>query len=281
MATIAELLQCQQQLTSISDSAALDVELLLSHCLQKTRSYLKAWPEAEVPEAQQQQFQELLARRVQGEPIAYLIGEAGFWTLDLQVSSATLIPRPETELLVEKSLGLFADHEQISVLDLGTGTGAIALALASEKPAWKVVGCDRESEAVKLAEHNRQSCRLNNVEIVQSNWFQSLDEQHFDLIVSNPPYIDKADPHLQQGDVRFEPLTALVADKHGMADIETIIKQAPDYLNDQGWLLFEHGYEQGEKVRQCFQTTGFDAVFTERDLAGHERVTGGCYIQHV
>ena len=278
MATVAELLSQRQQLVACSDSPALDIAMLLCHCLQKPSSYLRAWPEAEVPEPARQQFQSLLERRITGEPVAYLIGERGFWSLDLQVSPCTLIPRPETELLVELALAKISAKTAASILDLGTGTGAIALALAAERSDCMIKACDITAQAVALAESNRQKYSLDNVEIFQSNWFAALSDQSFDLIVSNPPYIDSADKHLQQGDVRFEPRSALVADSKGLADIATIIRQAPAYLSDHGWLLLEHGYDQATAVQALLATAGFEQVFTQQDLAGLDRVTGACYI---
>jgi release factor glutamine methyltransferase len=275
MTTVAEALQSKQQLEGISDSAALDVELLLCHCLQKSRSYLRAWPEANIPEDIESQFKQLLQRRQQGEPVAYLLGERGFWTLDLAVSPATLIPRPETELLVEKALSLMADKSSAHVLDLGTGTGAIALALASEQPNWTLTASDVEPSAVTLAESNRQRLDLNNVTVLQSNWFESIAEAQFDLIVSNPPYIDPEDPHLQQGDVRFEPRSALVASNHGLGDIELIVAAAAQYLRASAWLVFEHGYDQGEQSRVLLREAGFTQVFTDKDIAGMDRISGG------
>ncbi|MEE8057138.1 MAG: peptide chain release factor N(5)-glutamine methyltransferase [Pseudomonadales bacterium] len=273
--TIAELLSQRNRLQALSDTAALDTELLLCHCLQKNRSYLRCWPQVSVSNEIEQHFLSLLARREQGEPIAYLIGERGFWSLDLQVSPATLIPRPETELLVEKSLALLSAYPRANVLDLGTGTGAIALALAREKSSWQVLACDVEAQAVSLAETNRRNLALDNVVIIQSDWFKAITKQCFDLIVSNPPYIDREDPHLRIGDVRFEPRSALVADNKGLADIEEIIVNAHAYLSDQGWLLLEHGYNQGEDVRDLLQQGGFNHIFTNQDFASVDRISGG------
>lgn len=275
MTSVAELLSQRQRLEDVSDSPGLDVELLLCFCLQKERSYFRAWPEAEVTADQQQRFQQLLDRRLNGEPVAYLIGERGFWSLDLAVNSSTLIPRPETELLVEKTLTLLADKNSATVLDLGTGTGAIALALASERSDWLVEACDVQVEAVALAQSNQKKYVLDNVQIFQSDWFESVARDQFDLIVSNPPYIDPDDIHLNTGDVRFEPRSALVAAKKGLADIEKIISQAQAYLNDCGWLVFEHGYDQAAAVRELLVLAGFDQVFTEQDLAGMDRISGG------
>jgi release factor glutamine methyltransferase len=275
MTSIAELLLQRERLIAVSDTAALDVELLLCHCLQKSRSYLRGWPTAQVPLAAEQQFQQLLQRREQGEPIAYLMGERGFWNLDLAVSPATLIPRPETELLVEKSLQLFSANVAIKVLDLGTGTGAIALALASERSQWHITACDVEPAAVALAEKNRKKYQLDNVLLLQSDWFSAVGTQRYDLIVSNPPYIDATDIHLQQGDVRFEPRSALVSEDQGLAAIKKIVDTAPEFITPAGWLLLEHGYNQAQAVRAILRQAGFDQVFTEQDLAGMDRVSGG------
>ncbi|MGK0442324.1 MAG: release factor glutamine methyltransferase [Pseudohongiellaceae bacterium] len=273
--TIAELLARSESLANISDTAALDVALMLGHCLQKNRTYLKTWPERELDTAQLVQFEALLKRRQQGEPVAYLIGSRGFWTLDLAVNASTLIPRPETELLVEQALACLADYDAATILDLGTGTGAIALAIASEHPRWQVVGCDIQPEAVALAEQNRQSHNINNAKFLQSHWFTSIPAQQFDLIVSNPPYIDPNDEHLLQGDVRFEPRSALVSDKSGLADIEQIIAAAQPYLKPNAWLMFEHGYDQGSAVRALMMAVGFEYVTTIQDLASMDRVTQG------
>ncbi len=277
MATVAELLSQRQLLAVTSDSPALDIEMLLCHCLQKQSSYLRAWPEAEVPAEDELQFQRLLKRRIAGEPVAYLIGERGFWSLDLLVNSSTLIPRPETELLVELSLAKISDIPSAKVLDLGTGTGAIALSIASERSDCIVSACDVSEEAVMLAKSNRKKYGLSNTSFFQSDWFASVNGQPFDLIVSNPPYIDPDDQHLLQGDVRFEPRSALVADNKGLSDIATIINQAPAFLQDNAWLLFEHGYDQANAVQSLLAKAGFEKIFTEQDLAGVDRVTGACY----
>ncbi|MEP5569583.1 MAG: peptide chain release factor N(5)-glutamine methyltransferase [Halioglobus sp.] len=277
MASVQELLRSARDLPG--DSPARDVEILLCHCLDKTRTWLYTWPESEVPEAALQHFMQLIQRRYRGEPIAYLTGHREFWSLDLAVAPSTLIPRPETETLVEWALGLPLP-DRAAVLDLGTGTGAIALALASEKPDWQVKGLDVSAEAVQLARDNAITNNLKQVEFAQSNWFTSVDNDSFDLLVSNPPYVEQGDPHLSQGDVRFEPESALVAANAGLADLTTIVESAPDYLHEAGWLLLEHGFDQGPAVREILTQRGFSTVATRQDLAGQDRITGGQWLAH-
>ena len=272
---ISQLLQSAVQSNYLSESAAVDCELLLCHVLDVDRSYLKTWPDREISGAVEEQFQQLLQRRIQGEPVAYLIGTQGFWTLDLKVSADTLIPRPETELLVEAALEL-ALPEQAKALDLGTGTGAIALALASERNHWQISAVDLMPNAVQLASANCQSHQLDNVEIFQSSWFAEITAQRFDLIVSNPPYIEDGDMHLTQGDVRFEPASALVSGTDGLDDLRLLIAESVNYLVDSGWLMVEHGYNQGPAVRELFEQAGFTQVETRRDLNDLERITLGC-----
>ncbi|WP_039915020.1 peptide chain release factor N(5)-glutamine methyltransferase [Cellvibrio mixtus] len=276
--TVAQCLQLAPELESISDSARLDIELILCHILQKNRTWLFTWPDKKLDEAQQKMFNDFFRRRKNGEPIAHIIGQREFWSLPLAVNNSTLIPRPDTELLVEVTLELFAQDKPDQVrncLDLGTGTGAIVLALASEKPHWQLLGVDKSIDAVALAEKNRTQLDFNHVKIQQSDWFAQIEWCEFDVIVSNPPYIDPQDPHLNQGDVRFEPRSALIADNHGLADIEFIIREGSNYLHCDGWLLLEHGYDQGEAVRGLLRANGFVAVETRRDLGGNERVSLG------
>ncbi|MGS2724403.1 peptide chain release factor N(5)-glutamine methyltransferase [Porticoccus sp. GXU_MW_L64] len=272
--TLTESLRWAVDIIACSDSPRLDAEVLLCHVLGCERSYLYTWPERELSDQQLGAFQDAVTRRQQGEPVAHITGEREFWSLPLQVTPDTLIPRPETELLVEVALDLPLPTEA-RVLDLGTGTGAIALALASERAAWQVDAVDVVAAAVTLAARNGMRLNLDNVQVWQSRWFDSVDAGDYQLIISNPPYIDPADRHLDQGDVRFEPHSALVAKDAGLADIRTIVGAAPDHLQHGGWLLLEHGYDQGQAVRQLFRDGGFGGVQTRRDLAGHERVTLG------
>ena len=257
-----------------SPTARLDAELLLAAALGKSRSFLHTWPERIVPSDAALKFAEYLQRRRGGEPVAYILGQQGFWKLDLEVAPHTLIPRPDTELLVEAALELLP-ATPAKVLDLGTGSGAIALALASERPAWSVTAVDRVLEAVALAERNRQRLHLNNATVLSSHWFSALEGQRFQLIISNPPYIASADPHLVEGDVRFEPASALVAGVDGLDDLRLIVAQASDYLEAGGWLMLEHGYDQAEAVRDLLQTRGFEEVHSRTDLGGHQRISLG------
>ena len=272
MATIQFLLDSAD--LADSPSASLDAELLLAAALGKSRSYLRTWPEREPSAEQQTAFAGMLERRRAGEPVAYILGQQGFWSLDLEVAPHTLIPRPDTELLVETALELLP-AAPLRVLDLGTGTGAIALALASERGGWRVTGVDRVDEAVALAERNRQRLQLSNAEFRPSQWFSALAGERYGLIVSNPPYIAADDRHLGEGDVRFEPASALVSGVDGLDDIRQIIAQAPQHLEPGGWLLLEHGYDQAEAVRALLVGGGFVAVASRRDLGGHQRISLG------
>jgi release factor glutamine methyltransferase len=265
----------------VSESAALEIELLLSHVIKKDRIWLKTWPDFQLKDEQVLFFNQLFDRRLQGEPLAFILGFKGFWTLDYAVNSHTLIPRPETELLVEIALSIEL-NDNSKVIDLGTGTGAIALALASERPNWQIDATDAVHQALELAEFNRNMFGLTNVNIFYSDWFDSVSRRDsassYHLIVSNPPYIEQNDPHLQLGDVRFEPSSALVAGLDGLDALRIIIEQAPMYLSPNGWLLVEHGYDQGNSVRRLFDLTGFKQIKTHADLNLQDRVTVGCLI---
>lgn len=257
-----------------SDSARLDAELLLCDVLSCNRTYLFTWPDKTLSDEYLAAFDALVARRVKGEPIAHILGFRQFWTLDLAVTPDTLIPRPDTELLVELALDLLPESPK-TVLDLGTGTGAIGLSIASERVDWQVFLLDRFIGAAKLAERNRQAHKINNASILCASWADTIAVESVDMIVSNPPYIDQNDPHLAQGDVRFEPHTALVADNNGLADIETITEQAKSCLKVGGVLLFEHGFEQAETVQAILRSNGFERVVSHKDLAGQPRATLG------
>ncbi|QWZ79713.1 MULTISPECIES: peptide chain release factor N(5)-glutamine methyltransferase [Aeromonas] len=261
------------------ESPRADADVLLCHLLGCRRSYLMTWPERALDAAQQATLQGWLVRRLNGEPIAHLVGEREFWSLPLKVSPATLIPRPDTEVLVEQALTRIPQGP-CAVLDLGTGTGAIALALKSERPEIDVWAVDRMADAAALARENSAALGLP-IEVRDGSWFEPLGEPdrdntpRFAVIVSNPPYIDGADPHLEQGDVRFEPRSALVADDAGLADIRHIVAHAPAYLLTDGWLLLEHGWDQGEAVRQLLRDGGYRGVATVRDYGDNDRVTLG------
>ncbi|WP_024697734.1 peptide chain release factor N(5)-glutamine methyltransferase [Pseudomonas avellanae] len=274
MTIIASLLRSAE--LPDSPTARLDIELLLAAALGKPRSFLHTWPERIVSTEAAVAFAGYLQRRRTGEPVAYILGQQGFWKLDLEVAPHTLIPRPETEMLVEAALELVPAFAPAQVLDLGTGSGAIALALANDRQQWKVTAVDRVPEAVALAERNRQRLQLDNAQVLNSHWFSALEGRQFDLIISNPPYIADADPHLSAGDVRFEPSSALTAGSDGLDDLRTIIADAPAHLNVDGWLLLEHGYDQGPAVRELLIRHGFERIQTRRDLGEHERITFGC-----
>ncbi|HHV6870523.1 peptide chain release factor N(5)-glutamine methyltransferase [Haemophilus influenzae] len=269
-----------------TENSKIDALVLLQHATGKSRTQILAFEDTEIDEKVRLKLTALLDRRLNGEPIAYILGEKEFWSLPLNVSKSTLIPRPDTEILVEKALQIALEKLQknpphFRILDLGTGTGAIALALASElssicqkrQISLEIIGVDLMPDVVALAQSNAERNQLN-VEFLQSRWFGNITGQ-FDLIVSNPPYIDAQDEHLCQGDVRFEPLSALVANDEGYADLRYIIELAPSYLNSNGVLLLEHGWQQGEKVRSIFQENHWEMVETVRDYGDNERVTLG------
>ncbi|EGT80104.1 Protein methyltransferase hemK [Haemophilus haemolyticus M21621] len=269
-----------------TENSKIDALVLLQHATGKSRTQILAFDDTEIDEKVRLKLTALLDRRLKGEPIAYILGEKEFWSLPLNVSKGTLIPRSDTEILVEKALQIALEKLQenpahFRILDLGTGTGAIALALASElssicqkrQISLEIIGVDLMPDVVALAQSNAERNKLN-VQFLQSRWFENITGQ-FDLIVSNPPYIDAQDEHLHQGDVRFEPLSALVTNDAGYADLRHIIELAPIYLNSNGALLLEHGWQQGEKVRSIFQENHWEMVETVRDYGDNERVTLG------
>ena len=247
---------------------------ILLEVLDINATTLMLYPERELTQAQLLLVEPVLTRRLTGEPLAHILGYWYFWDFKLAVAPCTLIPRPDTELLVEQSLAL-ALPAKARVLDLGTGTGAIALALAKEKPHWTVTGVDVQPDAVALAQQNVELLALTNCQIKQSSWFEAVAGEQFDLIVSNPPYIDAEDPHLALGDVRFEPDSALVAPEQGLADIRHICTQAPLFLTPSGWLWLEHGYQQADAVQQILTNAGFTSVQSVKDYGDQWRISGG------
>jgi release factor glutamine methyltransferase len=267
--------QLEATLNLDSSSARIEVQCLLQAVLQVNRAYLLTHPEQLLSDEQQARFTALFERRLSGEPIAYLLGEREFYGLTFKVSPATLIPRPETELLVELALQRIPQQGTCRVLDLGTGSSAIALSIAHARPYAEVVAVDASAAALEVAKFNVQRLDLGNVRLLHSDWFGALQDERFDIIVSNPPYIAADDAHLTQGDVRFEPSSALASGADGLDGIRRICAQAKAHLNVNGWLLFEHGYDQASQVRALLQQSGFAGVFSARDLSGVERVSGG------
>ena len=277
---LKDLLKAAQQSISISlamplDEASIDARFLLQHGLKVDHAWLIGHINNELTDAQSESFQQLLVRRLKGEPVAYILGMHEFYGLPLKTTPATLIPRSDTETLVEAALDKLAPNENLKVLDLGTGTGAIALAIAKNRPQAQVTAVDFSHEALSIAKENAQNLDLPRVRFLQSNWFSSLQNEKFDVVVSNPPYIAENDVHLTQGDLRFEPLSALASGKDGLDDIRRIIQAAPSYLNPNGWLMLEHGYDQAEKVAELLRLHGFEQISHAPDLSGTLRVTLG------
>ncbi len=268
--------QSTVQLTPVSDTPRLDAELLLAHALEQPRSHLYGWPERIPTAAQAGWFQVLLSRRLSGEPIAYITGRREFWSLELEVSAATLIPRPETERLVELALASLPSDQPCLVADLGTGSGAIALAIAHERPLSQVIATDISLAALNVARRNAQRLGLTNVVFSAGNWCGALANRCLDLIVANPPYVATASPHLAVGDVRFEPVAALTASGGGLSALQAITTAAPAHLKSGGWLLLEHGYDQAEATLALLHAAGFDACSDHLDAAGLPRVVMGC-----
>ncbi len=278
---IKECLKLTPELEQISESPRLDVEVILGYVIGRDRTYLYTWPDKTLDSNQLEEFNALIARRIKGEPVAYILGEKEFWSLPFYVNNSTLIPRPDTEKLVELALEKISSCKSKSplVLDLGTGTGAIAITLANECPHTSVIALDKYDSAVELARKNIERHQLNNIQAFTSDWFEYAGiginprQASYDIIVSNPPYIDVNDHHLNEGDVRFEPKTALVSKKHGLADIALIIQHAKVFLAPNGWLLLEHGWQQAKAVQQLFLENDYNKIQTEKDLSGHDRIT--------
>jgi release factor glutamine methyltransferase len=276
MPTIKTLLaNATNTLINCSDSPLLDAEVLLGFVLGKPRTYLRAWCDNTLTDQQIAAFNALIKQREQGTPIAYLTGTREFWSRNFTVTADVLIPRPDTELLIELSLELIPKNLAVKLIDLGTGSGIIAVTLAAERPNAQVIAVDASLAALNVAKHNAQQHRLTNIEFYQSDWFSHVPNELFDMVISNPPYIDSDDEHLQQGDVRFEPKTALIADNQGLSDIEIIADKARRYLKPAGHLLIEHGYNQAAQVQAIFNALAYDKVQSYRDLSGQPRVTYG------
>lgn len=270
--TLAAALKQAYTLLEQFDSAKLDTEVLLAHVLNRDRSYLHGWPDVILSRPQVREYQRLIKRRAKGEPIAYLIGRREFWSLDLMVSRETLVPRPETETLVEQTLTRIPANEHWRIADLGTGCGAIALAIASERPHCEVIATDLFPATLKVARDNLQRIAINNMFLLSGSWCSPLRPQSIDLIISNPPYIAQDDAHLLGDGVRFEPRNALVSGPDGLQDLRTLVRQATTVLRPGGWLLMEHGYEQGPAVEALLEAGGYTAIMDYADSAGNPRV---------
>ncbi|MDP2904203.1 MAG: peptide chain release factor N(5)-glutamine methyltransferase [Methylovulum sp.] len=262
-------------LAAYSESPVLDAEVLLGKVLEKPRAYLRTWPDKTLAANQTTAFEGLITKRQQGMPIAYIIGYREFWSRDFSVTPAVLIPRPDTECLIELSLQLIPSNKPVRIIDLGTGSGIIAVTLAAERPQAHVSATDISPSALHIAQHNAQK-HHTNVQFYQSDWLTDVPDIKFGLIVSNPPYIDANDGHLRTGDLRFEPQQALIAAEQGLRDIKIIAESARQYLETGGHLLVEHGYDQEQQVQTIFNRSGYHHVQTYRDLSGQPRVTVGC-----
>jgi len=272
------LIKAKSMLSPMSETAALDAELLLCFVLNKPRTHLIAWSEAALSHDQFTQFLSFVEQRASGLPLAYLVGEKEFWGERLWVTADTLIPRPETELLVAASLEVLPSQAVFNVLDLGTGSGAIAVSIAKQRPHCHVVATDFSDKALRIAKKNAQRHNLTNIEFAHSDWFLGLTETHYQVIVANPPYVSADDPHLVNGDIRFEPQTALVAEDQGLAALAHIIKQAGQYLDSGGWLMLEHGWDQGQNVQAMLTTNDYQSVTLSQDLAGLDRMSMGQWV---
>ncbi len=258
---------------SSSDSARIDAEILLMHVIDKDRSYIYAHSEDFLEPSQINTFDNLIQQRSKGVPIAYLTGTKEFWSRKFHVTKDTLIPRPETELLIETVLKLANKNDELNILDLGTGTGAIAITLAKELPLASLTATDISFHTLNVAKRNAEYHQINNIDLHVSDWFSHIKDKTFNFIISNPPYISESDPHLQQGDVQFEPISALTSGKNGLDDLTTIITQAQNYLESDGYLLVEHGFQQGKDVTILMEQENYQSIHALYDLAGHHRAT--------
>jgi release factor glutamine methyltransferase len=274
-AIAAVLEQASGRLRAISPTPRLDAEVLLAYVLGTSRSQLHVWPERPIPAARLGHLEALIARRCQGEPVAYLTGQREFWSMSLQVTTATLIPRPETELLVETALACVPPRACWRIADLGTGSGAIALALARERPGCRIIATDLSAAALEVARSNAEHHGLGNIEFRVGDWLAPLGDERYELVVSNPPYVAADDPCLMAGGTRFEPRTALASGVDGMDALRHLIGRAPPYLTAAGRLMVEHGCDQGPAVAALLSAHGYAHIRSHRDLAGHERVSEG------
>ena len=272
--TVSELVNSfSNLLKSKLDTSRLDVEVLICHALNWRRAKLYSHSDYLLSQQEQDNILTLINRRLHHEPVAYITGFQEFWSLPFKVSPATLIPRPETEHLVEEALNKIPQEQNIRVLDLGTGSGAIALSIASERPKARITAVDISEDALAIAEENQHQLQLKNVTLLQSNWFEKLAPTEFDLVISNPPYVAESDPHLSQGDVAYEPSIALSSGSKGLDDIEKILSQVTPYLRPGGWIMLEHGYNQASNVQDLMQKFGFNKIETKKDVAGLDRIT--------
>lgn len=276
MKTIKACLQWGAKQLSHFDTPQLDSEVILGHVLGMTRTALYTYPDQIVDQACAHQYEQYIHKRAQGLPVALITGVKEFWSLPFYVTQDVLIPRDDTEILVEQALSLFAE-DPIDVADLGTGSGAIACSLAHTRPQWRIIATDQSAKSLEVAQRNVMYLSLSNVTLLQGSWFEPLQDKRFDLIVSNPPYIDENDPNLLDKQMQWEPKTALISKDHGYHDIREIVNQARTHLQDKGWLMLEHGYQQGEQVQALMQQAGYINIKTIQDLAQHPRVTIGQY----
>jgi release factor glutamine methyltransferase len=273
MATIKQALVQANTLRKVSESWKLDGELLLAEAIKQSREYLFTWPSQELTQSQLKKFDDYCCRRRTGEPIAYILGRQAFWDFELIVNPSVLIPRPESELLVETALELLDNAATATVLDLGTGSGAIALALAAHNSRWAVTAVDSSESALVVAAENAKLLQLSNIEFNQTSWCDGLPTAHFDLIAANPPYVEEGDKHLNEGSLPFEPTVALVATENGLSDIRAVAEQSRHCLKENSWLLIEHGFQQGLAVEKLLVDAGYENIECVKDLAGLDRLT--------
>lgn len=275
--SISELLNlAAEQLTASSETALLDAEVLLCYCLNKNRVFLRVWPEYQPGAEQSARFNSIISQRANGVPVAYLTGQREFWSRNFYVNPDVLIPRPDSELLIELCLEHLADRRKAKIIDLGTGSGILAITLAAERHLAEVSATDISPKALAIAKQNADNLGVN-VRFIQSNWLDVVLDQDFDIIISNPPYISEHDPHLQQGDVRFEPDCALISADNGLKDIQLIVEQSRRHLRNAGLLLIEHGYNQQNAVQAIFKAYNYLDICTHSDLSGNPRVTLGLW----